>query len=67
LRNDGDVEFPVSKAREGGLKMAKEPVRIAAVAAAAGFLVQAAFQAAIALGGASWAEPTTGNSRWVLG
>jgi hypothetical protein len=34
--------------------MAKEPVRIAAVAAAAGFLVQAAFQAAIALGRASW-------------
>ena len=38
--------------------MAKEPVRIAAVAAAAGFLVQAAFQAAIALGAplgrASW-------------
>ena len=35
-----------------------DPVRIAAVAAAAGFLVQAAFQAAIALGaplgGASW-------------
>jgi hypothetical protein len=40
------------------LKMAKGPVRIAAVAAAAGFLLQAAFQAAIALGAplghASW-------------
>ena len=38
--------------------MAKEPVRIAAVAAAAGFLLQAAFQAALALGAplgsASW-------------
>jgi hypothetical protein len=38
--------------------MAREPVRIAAVAAAVGFLVQAAFQAAIALGAplgsASW-------------
>jgi len=38
--------------------MAKGPVRIAAVAAAAGFLLQAAFQAAIALGAplgsASW-------------
>ena len=38
--------------------MAKGPVRIAAVAAAAGFLIQAAFQAAIALGAplgsASW-------------
>jgi hypothetical protein len=30
--------------------MAKEPVRIAAVAAAAGFLLQAAFQATLALG-----------------
>jgi hypothetical protein len=30
--------------------MAKEPVRIAAVAAAAGFLLQAAFQGALALG-----------------
>jgi hypothetical protein len=51
--------------------MAKEPVRIAAVAVAAGCLVQAAFQSAIALG-PRWgaprgAEPTTGNSRWVLG
>jgi len=38
--------------------MAREPVRIAAVAAAAGFLLQAAFQAALALGAplgsASW-------------
>ena len=38
--------------------MANEPVRIAAVAAAAGFLIQAAFQAALALGAplgsASW-------------
>jgi hypothetical protein len=38
--------------------MAKEPARIAAVAAAAGFLLQAAFHAAIALGAslgsASW-------------
>jgi len=38
--------------------MAKKPVRIAAVAAAGGFLVQAAFQAALALGAplgsASW-------------
>ena len=40
------------------MKMAKGPVRIAAVAAVAGFLLQAAFQAAIALGAplgsASW-------------
>jgi hypothetical protein len=40
------------------LKMAKGPVRIAAVAAAGGFLIQAAFQAALALGAplgsASW-------------
>ena len=32
------------------MKMAKGPVRIAAVAAATGFLIQAAFQAALALG-----------------
>ena len=40
------------------MKMSKKPVRIAAVAAAGGFLVQAAFQAALALGAplgsASW-------------
>jgi hypothetical protein len=40
------------------LKMVKEPVRIAAVAAAVGFLLQATFQAALALGAplgsASW-------------
>ena len=40
------------------LEMAREPVRIAAVAAAAGFLLQAAFQGALALGAplgsASW-------------
>ena len=51
--------------------MAKGPVRIAAVAAAAGFLLQTAFQGAIALG-LRWdvprgAEPTKGNSLWVLG
>jgi len=34
--------------------MAKVPVRIAAVAAAAGFFLQAAFQAALVLGSASW-------------
>ena len=38
--------------------MAKEPVRIAAVAAVAGFLLQAAFQAAIALGA------PLGNASW---
>ena len=40
------------------MKMVKEPVRIAAVAAALGFLLQAAFQAVLALGAplgsASW-------------
>ncbi len=45
--------------------MAKKPVRIAAVAAAAGFLIQAAFQAAIALGAplgsASWGGAYAGQ------
>jgi hypothetical protein len=38
--------------------MAMDPIRIAAVAAAAGFLVQAAFQVAIALGA------TLGRASW---
>jgi len=45
--------------------MVKEPVRIAAVAAAVGFLLQAAFQAALALGAplgsASWGGAYEGH------
>ena len=52
--------------------MSKKPVRIAAVAAAGGFLVQAAFQAASWRWERRWgalrgAEPTKGNSLRVSG